>query len=569
MNLPTTLADYLRLDKFLAWLLENGYEREWAHILRVLCRRDLFALIRYVLSPKEWLSCAGCGDRWIPTNPVCATCGSTTSRPFWHHQWLLDRCRDAQFDHANVLDIWARYHCKSTIKTLSLTIFQLINNPNETIGIFSITKTVAEGFLRQIKTELETNELLKTLYPDVFFWEPAKECSHWTVNNGFNVKRTINSNTSSVEALGLVDSNYASKRFSRQKFDDAVTEASVTTPEMTEKTTQGWELAMNTGMPGTIREYTGTFYAYGDTYHEMVKRGIRLRLFPCFELADDCEFQPVTGLPLKMHYLEDKPVLFSLAHLESRRIELGPASFGCQMLCDPSAGVAQGFRIEWFNQYEGRPTDVAKGKPRIIVVDNANAKKRDSDYTSIWVVALGEDGCMYIVDGVRDRLDLTQRTAWLFMLHRKWKPIQVRYEKYGMMVDVEHIRSEMNHRHYHFPIIEVKGNTRKDDRIGRLIPWFSAGKIYFPPALPYVTADFHQTDLVQEFLNEEFLRWPTGSYRDMLDALSRMVEPELTLPWPKDSEYYKYTDTRPWSRRFNAARKRALREHTGADWQAA
>jgi phage terminase large subunit-like protein len=570
MNLPKTLSDYSKLDKFLAWTLENGYEREYAHILRVLCRRDLYALIRYVLSPREWRSCANCGDKWNRTTETCEFCGCEEDRPFWDHQWLLERCRDAQYDSANVLDIWARYHCKSTVKTFALTIFNFINDPNETIGIFSITKTNAEAFLRQIKQELETNELLRTLYPDIFYWEPAKESLHWTVSNGFNIKRTINSNTSSLEALGLVDSNYAGKRFSRQKYDDVVTEASVTSPEMVEKTTQGWELSMATGMPGTIREYTGTFYAYGDTYHEIVRRGIRLRLFPCYKLLkEQSKFQPHTGLPLELKYDDTAPTLFSKKHLEERERELGHITFGCQMLCNPSAGMAQGFELANFKQYRGEPHEVAKGKPKIILVDSANDKKKDSDYTCMWVLALGQDGVAYVVDGVRDRLDLDERTDVLFDLHARWKPIEVRYERYGMMVDVAHIRTIMDYRHYHFDIIEVKGNIKKDDRIARLIPWFATSKIYFPMTLPYVTRNLEETDIVQVFLEEEYLRWPTSIYRDMLDALARLIEPEHPLPWPTEDDFFDTAATNRWRRKFGQ-RQRRIRESTITDsWMSA
>jgi phage terminase large subunit-like protein len=461
MNLPTKLSDYWKLDKFLDWLLKNGHDREYAHILRVLCRRDLYALIRYVLSPKDWVD-------------------KETGKPFWDNQWFIDRCRDTQFRSNNVLDIWARYHCKSTIKTFAFTIFQLINDPSETIGIFSITKMVAEGFERQIKTELEENELLKTLWPDIFYWDPQNESNLWTVEKGFNVKRPTNTNTANVEALGLVGSSYAGKRFSIQKYDDMVTEDSITSPEMIEKTTAGWELSMNTGMPGTRREYTGTFYLYGDTYHEVVRRGITLRLFPCYEIdKENSKFQENTGLPVDMKLNYDKPTLFSQAHLLEREKEMGARTFGVQMLCNPNAALAAGFQMEWFQTYPGFPHEAGKNKPKIILVDSANDKKKDSSYTSMWVLALGQDGVAYVVDGVRDRLDLNERTNALFSLHQRWKPLEVRYERYGMMVDVAHIQYVMHERHYHFPILEVKGNTKKDDRIARLVPWFSTGKIYF------------------------------------------------------------------------------------------
>jgi phage terminase large subunit-like protein len=537
------------LDQKLQSLLDSGKDREYAHYLRVLCKNDLYALLRYVLSPREWKD-------------------KETGLPFWNKQWLIDRCRDAQFDNHDVLDVWSRFHCKSTIKTFALTIFELIQNPNETIGIFSITKGNAEGFVMQIKTELEQNEMLKSLFPDVFYWDPAKESTLWSLQKGFNVKRTSNTNTANVEPQGLVDSNYAGKRYSIQKYDDVVTEASVTSPDMVEKTTQGWELSMGTGMPGTRRQYTGTFYAYGDTYHTIVERGIKLRLHPCYEVDyDKSTFDKSTGLPLELHYFDDKPSLFGGEFLRELAASMGPITFGCQLLCNPSAGLVSGFKLEWFRTYTGETWDVARDRPRVILVDSANEKKKGSDYTCMWVVALSDNGIAYIVDGIRDRLNLRERTDALFDLHQRWKPLEVRYERYGMMVDVEHIREVMNQRHYHFDIIEVKGNTKKDDRIARLVPWFNAGRVYFPATLPYVNYEMEEVDLTEQFLKEEFLKWPTGIFKDMLDSLARLREPDHPLPWPSDREAQKKADTLKWRRQF--ARRRNSTMSQKGDWQAA
>jgi hypothetical protein len=71
----------------------------------------------------------------------------------------------------------------------------------------------------------------------------------------------------------------------------------------------------------------------------------------------------------------------------------------------------------------------------------------------------------------RDRLNLTQRTKRLFELHRKWKPIEVRYEEYGLQADIEHIEGEMETQKYRFKIIKVGGPVRKEERIKRLIPF--------------------------------------------------------------------------------------------------
>lgn len=195
----------------------------------------------------------------------------------------------------------------------------------------------------------------------------------------------------------------------------------------------------------------------------------------------------------------------------------------------PRAGTGAEFQRGWLQFY----TSVdRRGQYVIMLVDPANAKRENNDFTSIWIVGLGEDENYYVLDVVRDRMNLTERTDAVFRLHRKWKPSQVRYERYGMMGDIDHMRSEMNHRSYRFSITEVGGNTKKEDRIRRLVPLFQRTRVWMPERLEYTTIDGKTKDLIHEFIETEYLSFPVGRHDDMLDALSRIAEPTLDTPWP-------------------------------------
>jgi len=197
---------------------------------------------------------------------------------------------------------------------------------------------------------------------------------------------------------------------------------------------------------------------------------------------------------------------------------------------DPRPPEGAEFKRSWISRYDHWPARSNK----ILMVDPSAGRDAKSDFTSMWVIALGKDHNVYVVDGVRARLNLTARADKLFELHQKWRPMQVRYEQYGMQGDIEHIKSEMEHRDYRFKIHEVGGQVRKESRIRRLIPWFESGRIWFPRnGLMRVTAPGVEEDIVKRFIDDEYAAFPVGANDDALDNLARLAEPSMTLPWPK------------------------------------
>jgi predicted phage terminase large subunit-like protein len=154
----------------------------------------------------------------------------------------------------------------------------------------------------------------------------------------------------------------------------------------------------------------------------------------------------------------------------------------------------------------------------------------------MWVVGLAADGNAFLVDGVIDRLSLTQRAEKLFELHKKHKPMQVRYERYGMQADIPHIQAEMERRQYRFKITEVAGAVEKNARIRRLIPWFEGGRMWLPQQLNYTDVQGEHHELIQELIEVEYATFPVGRYDDGMDCLARIDEPSLTLPWPDEQD---------------------------------
>lgn len=445
------------------------------------------------------------------------------------HPWLYARCREFQRNPNGHLDLWAREHGKSSIITLGGTIWEIIRYPEITIGIFSHTKPVAKKFLSQIMYEFESRaEMFHTLWPDTFWANPRKEAPVWSKDEGFVVKRKSNPKEATVEASGLVDGQPTGRHYILRIYDDVVTLESVNTADQIQKTTSGWEMSDNLGTEGGAVRYIGTRYHKFDTYHTMMERGVATpRIYPATH--DGTE----TGTPVLMH-------ADTLA--EKRRTQ-GPYTFASQMLQNPLADTAMGFQEAWLRSAHAEITyeQAMVATNRIIIVDPSGGKQRtkNNDYSSFWVVGKAADGKYYPLEFIRDRLNLTQRAAALMYLHRKWKPRKVGYEEYGMQADIEHIEYVQQQETYRFPIIPLGGRMSKENRILRLVPYFENGMICFPLTMMYKDSSGQQVDLVKVFVEEEYSAFPVLAHDDMLDGLSRFIDPEMEVETPIESTIIK------------------------------
>lgn len=472
-------------DNVLVAAKKSG-EEDLNHALRYLCLNDLFFLLT-----------RGLGRIDI------------------NRDWLFDRCVEVQASPDNRLDLWAREHYKSTIITYGQTIRDILNDPEITVGIFSHTKPIARAFLRQIKKELEDNERLKFLFPEILYAD-CKKASNWSEDKGITVKRKANPKEATVEAHGLVDGQPTSKHFNLLVYDDVVTRESVTTPEMIKKVTEAWELSLNLGAEGGRKRYIGTRYHFNDTYKVMIDRGSAItRIHPATDNGK----------------VDGQPVFLSKKSLADKRRDQGSFVFACQQLQNPKADDVQGFRKEDLRYYNTEPD--MYGMNLYILVDPANEKKKKSDYTAMWVVGLAPDRNYYIFDIVRDKMNLSERAEKLMELHRDYQPDGVAYEQYSIQADIQHLEYLMEKRNYRFSITPVGGRVSKNDRIrSALVPILEANRMYLPNVLYYTNYEGEKVDLVNSFILEELEPFPFGGHDDLLDGLARIRDPELAARFP-------------------------------------
>jgi len=455
---------------------------------RFLLRNDLF-----------YLGVHGCGRRDM-------------DRAF-----ILQQCQVVRSDPDGFLDLWAREHYKSTIGSFLLLLQDILRDAEITIGIFSVTRPLAKDLLRVIKTEMENNVTLKRLFPGILWENPKRQSPKWSEDEGLIVKRKTNPREATVEAHGLVDSMPTGKHFQILNYDDVVTERTVGSPEMMRKTSDMLKLSYNLGRADAKFRMWGTRYHFLDALGEVIKDGTATsRIVPATK--DGTE----TG----------EPVFLTPEQLASKRRKMGPYIFGCQMLLNPRADAAMGFKPEWIRYYIPKSYH---GMNIYMLCDPAGEKKRTSDYTVIEVMGLAADRNVYTIKCVRARMNLTERTRCLIDMHRQFRPLKVGYEKYGKDSDIEHIKEVMEQENYRFSITPLGGTMAKNDRIRRLVPLFEQGRWWLPQVDNFTDPDGRVRNASEEFVNEELLAFPVSTHDDMLDTKSRILDPEFKAVFPAPS----------------------------------
>lgn len=463
------------------------------------------------------------------------------------HPWIYDRVREVEQDPDGYLDLWAREHFKSTVITYAGIIQEVLKDPEITIGIFSHTKPIAKGFLRQIQKEFEGNETLRALFPTLFWENPQRDAPSWSLDNGITVNRKGNPREATIEAHGLVDGQPTSRHFQLLVYDDVVTLASVSTPEQITKTTEAWELSDNLGTTRGRKWHIGTRYSYADTYETIIQRkAAKVRLYPA---TDD---GTITGTP----------VLLPQDVWERKVRDQGEATISCQMLQNPLAGKQRMFNVEDVQVYEARPEVLNV----YIMVDPARSKKKGSDKTAVVVVGVDYALNKYLLDGFNHRMDLRERWLRTAQMFHRWKRapgvqnIKVGYEAFGAQADLDYFKEQMTKPNEggYFPIEELKWpqdtEGSKVDRVQRIGPDLRSHRIY----IPYATDEKNYTNVQQRMLNTGYRHriaqpikrkdengqmydlskefkiqvhyFPFGGKKDVVDAFSRIYDLEPHAP---------------------------------------
>lgn len=469
------------------------------------------------------------------------------------HPWLYDRCREVENDPDGYLDLWSRFHYKSTIITYAGVIQEVLRDPEITVGIFSHTAPTAKAFLKQIRNEFEGNAALKALFPDILWQSPTYQADSWSLDAGITVKRKSNPKEATIEAHGLVDGMPTSRHYRLRVYDDVVVRESVTTPEQIMKTTEAWELSAALGTEDGRKWHIGTRWSYADTYRTIIERGaVKVRLYPSTEDGT----------------WDGDPVYWTPEFNAQMKLEMGEQSYSCQCLQNPLTGRNREFDLADVQEYEVRPATLNV----YVLVDPARSRKKGSANTAVAVIGVDYAMNKYLLDGFDHKMDLMERWQRTAQMYVRWKNmpgvqnVRVGYEAYGAQADLDYFKEQMKIKgNPRFDIEELlwprEGPGAKTDRVQRLGPDLRSHKFFVPyptdadnftsiqrmmiaQGYQYrVAAQIRRKDGhdqaydLTENLKSQIHDFPFTPLVDLIDAVSRIYDMEPRAPASQEVKY--------------------------------
>lgn len=276
--------------------------------------------------------------------------------------------------------------------------------------------------------------------------------------------------------------------------------------------------------------FNGTPFNKGDILYESVESGAwEVNVWPI------CEKFPCTREEFRGAWEDRFTYDYVQRQYEDSVMQGELASFNQELMLRISSSEERLIQDEEIRWYSRSSLLNSRGKFNFyITTDFAVSDKQTADNSVISVWAYNANGDWFWVDGVCARQTMEKSIDGLFRLVSEYRPQQVGVEVTGQQLAfISWLQQEMMQRNIWFNFAQTHGKPgvrptiNKLSRLNIVVPWFKAGKMYFPD-------EMKTSSIIGQFLSEISLATINGlkGKDDCLDTISMLAN--LT-PW-KPSE---------------------------------
>lgn len=439
-----------------------------------------------------------------------------------NHPFIVNRCKDVQFGpKSDTLDIWARFHWKSSIITQSETIQYHLKNPEHCTGIFAYNRPAAKKPLGAIKDLLEKSEFLKQCFPDVLWEKPETQSPKWSLDGGLVFKRKSSSRReATIEAWGLTEGMPTGSHFERSVFDDLETEDIRESPDMLDKVFTRYEMALinlGTGSDLDIRRTIGTYYShFGPNVRIGEKKYLDGRKMFFLRVIPGSDDGTKNGNPVLMD-------------TNSWEIAKTLSGFNSQQLCNPTPVTDMRLDKRLLKPIDPKfiPRDIYK----FMVLDQAGGDETDKQSKDLWsFCCIGVQPCLddigqsniYLLDVEADKMSHAEGINGVVTMYLRNGIIQqMGVEKVGLSTTEIHITNALRMKGRRLSldaknlVLLKPAGRSKERRVEAALQWpLNNGKIFYSTDIPerYIDA-----------IREEMDKFPFY-HVDILDGIAYLYD---------------------------------------------
>lgn len=227
-------------------------------------------------------------------------------------------------------------------------------------------------------------------------------------------------------------------------------------------------------------------------------------------------------------------------------------------IMSPEERLIEPHEIQWYNR--DKMMAILSLFNVYITTDFATSEKTSADYSVISVWALNANGDWYWIDGICKKQKMDKNMEDLFHFVQKYNPQSVGIEVSGQQGGfIPWIREQMMLKNCFFNLASdkksneagIRPSTNKYQRFDVVLPWFKAGKMYFPD-------EMRESVPMREMYDELTLATQSGfksKHDDFIDTISMLALLKVFRPaqqtvgsasnsgglWDEDNEYDEVT----------------------------
>lgn len=412
-----------------------------------------------------------------------------------------------------------RGHLKTSIASIAMPLWIWLNDPNARIMMCHGKRDTAVQFGTELKTHLESNELLQWIAPEIFYKNPRRESPQWHQDK-FSINRPNPDKVPSMVLTGT-DSSVVGLHFHYLIFDDLVFRENVGTPEMRRKALQHYQQSLALRRPGCKTVVIGTRWHWDDMYSVLIDKNGPYR-DAAESMVLHCGYPGEPIFPLSKR----GGAGYTREVLEDLKVTMR-SEFNSQYMNDPTPDTDALFKredIKFFDfDHRGEiPTD--KALHFYTAVDPNRSIKTKDDPCVVLTAAKDEEGNIWVVDISVGHPTGPEIVDWIRSHVERWDPRKVIVETNNFQMQLIHwLREDMIRTEAIYPIHEVTRGptTKKYDRISAMEPMVRMGMLRVRRGL--------------DSLVTELEHYPSWKHDDQADALADIFA-HTKKPEPKVEE---------------------------------